>query len=167
MRVALLTTSCTSLALAFLAVFFSFQLTGLEASPQVAIPTGIKLPPELLGQVIPTSNPYIPNRPENLPPSPVASPTQQSRSTFEFIMRDFLIIIGGVLGFLGLIVFVLMIWRCIKGDPDLTKQWEKEQEALNRRTTEGLARHKKWFKKVEKDAEKKETDDLKLEFSSD
>ena len=141
----------------------------LLADPQVPVPTGIQLPKELLGQVIPTANPYIPNRPENIPPSPPATPTATSKDERNFYVSEFLIIIGAVLGFLGLVVGILLLVRCIKGDRDITKKWEKEQEALAQRTTEGVQKHKRgWFRKNKPmTAEEKEKEETKLAFESE
>ncbi len=109
-----------------------------------------------------------------MPPSPSPSPsegasTSSKKDVFPFVITTFLIVIGGVLGFIGLIVALLMIWRLIKGNPDLTKQWEVEQEALAKRTSEGLAKHKKnWFKRKQAlTKEEKEDQDLKLQFESE
>ena len=173
MKYLLSTTFTTSLLLAFASIFLSFQLTLVNCSPQpqVAVPSGIQLPKDLLGQVIPTSNPYIPHRPENAPPSPSASSSNAptSKTAYDFVARDFFIIIGGILGFIGLIILALMIWRLIKGDPDLTKQWEKEQEDLARRSSEGVAKHKKkWFRRKQAlSKEEREKEELKLKFESD
>jgi hypothetical protein len=148
-------------------LFLSFQV--LLADPQVPVPTGIQLPKELLGQVIPTANPYIPNRPENIPPSPPATPTSTSKNGHTFYVSEFLIVIGAVLGLLGLIVGILLVVRCVKGERDIAKKWEQEQEALARRTTEGIEKHKRgWFKKNKPvTAEEKEKEETKLAFESD
>ena len=161
--------------MAIASVFLSFRALSVNANPapQMVVPTGIQLPKELLGQVIPTSNPYIPHRPENMPPSPSASVEPQKKTAYDFVMRDFLIVLGAVLGFIGLIIFILMIWRFIKGDPDLTKQWEKEQVDLARRTSQGVEKHKKlWLLKKKKKGKKmtkeeKEAEEMRIQFQSD
>ena len=129
----------------FLVVLAITCFLGVESVPAPApflVPTGIKLPDNLLNQVIPTSNPYVPNRPEYLPPSPSASPTSTSKSYFTFIVRDFIIILAGTLGFLVLAIAILMIWKYVKGDDDLVKQWEAEQDKAIQRTNEALAKKK-------------------------
>lgn len=133
-------------------------------SAQVPVPTGIQLPSALLGQVVPTANPYLPNRPENLPPTTTSTPTT-SKDAGYFILKDFLIVLGAVLGFIMLVVIVLMGWRCIKGDPDLTKQWEKETEELAQRTAHGAAKNKKLWKARKSNVQK--DSDLKLQFQSE
>ena len=137
----------------------------IQINGQVPVPSGIQLPSALLGQVIPTANPYLPNRPENMPPSPTPSSAIASKDAAYFVLKDFLIVLGGVLGFIMLIVMILMGWRFIKGDPDLTKQWETETEKLAQRTAVGAAKSKKVWKLKKKTAKK--GNDLKLEFQSE
>ena len=132
---------------------------------QIPVPTGIQLPSALLGQVVPTANPYLPNRPENLPPKTTATPAPSKDAAY-FVLKDFLIVLGGVLGCIMLIVIGLMGWRCLKGDPDLTKQWEKETEELAQRTANGATKNKKLWKAKSSKLTKEESD-LKLNFQSE
>jgi hypothetical protein len=132
---------------------------------QVPVPTGIQLPSALLGQVVPTANPYLPNRPENLPPTTTATATASSKDAGYFILKDFLIVLGSVLGFIMVVVIVLLAWRCIKGEPDLTKQWEKETEELAQRTAYGAAKNKKLWKARKSNATQES--DFKMQFQSD
>ena len=143
---------------------FLLSIVCMVINAQVPVPSGIQLPTALLGQVIPTENPYLPNRPENLPPTATATPNV-SKDDGYFILKDFLIIISSVLGFIMLIVIVLFGWRCMKGEPDLTKQWEKETEELAQRTAYGVAKNKKLWRARQSKASKES--DIKLNFQSE
>jgi hypothetical protein len=144
--------------------FYLLPLLCILINAQVAVPTGIQLPSALIGQVVPTANPYLPNRPENLPPT--ATPTAKaSKDAGYFILKDFLIVLGSVLGFIMFVVVVLIGMRCIKGEPDLTKQWEKETEELAQRTAYGATKNKKLWKARKSNVTKES--DFKLQFQSE
>lgn len=142
---------------------FMLPFVCILLNAQVPVPSGIQLPSALLGQVIPTANPYLPNRPENMPPTATATPTV-SKDVGYFVLKDFLIILSSVLGFIMLVVIVLIGWRWIKGDPDLTKQWENETKELAQRTAFGAAKNKKLWK-ARKTGTKES--DFKLNFQSE
>nr|KAJ3422916.1 hypothetical protein HK105_005635 [Polyrhizophydium stewartii] len=102
------------------------------------VPSGAVMPPSVPSPA-PTSNPFKPNRTSSHPSSQTGAGDQSTAfDTYHFAVTTFLIVLGCVFAFAGLIVGVLVLVRWVRTGSSQTKEddrrFEEEQQHLAERT---------------------------------